>query len=157
MSWSDKEPWQPKFNRLLARIDSLKASGHKVGLVGASAGGSAVINAFAARKDAVVGVVCIAGKINYPETIGQNYRRENPAFATSAEQCKISMISLDQVDRKLIMSRYAAFDETVRRRDSYIKGAHNRTVLMVGHVLTIATQILFAAPSFIHFLKRQTK
>lgn len=157
MNWADKEPWQPKFDRLLARIDELVSDGYNVGLVGASAGGSAVINAFAASKQVVVGAVCIAGKLNYPETIGQTYRKENPAFVKSAEQCKAALTVLNNLDRKRVMSRYALFDETVQRRDSFIPGAHNRTVLMIGHVLTIATQLVFAAPSFIHFLKQQTK
>src|SRR5947209_4364524 len=60
MNWSDDEPWNSKFKRLLARIDDLTAQHKQVALAGASAGASAVINAYAARKDTVVGCVLIA-------------------------------------------------------------------------------------------------
>ena len=45
MNWGDKEPWAPKFERLLLRIDELLSAGKDVALVGASAGASAAINA----------------------------------------------------------------------------------------------------------------
>src|SRR5690349_5120081 len=78
MNWGDKKPWEPKFNKLLKRIDQLSKKG-PVALVGVSAGASAVINAYAARKDKVVGVVCIAGKIHRPENIQTHYRKNNPS------------------------------------------------------------------------------
>src|SRR4051794_28655235 len=64
MHWADKVPWESKFERLLKRIDGLAAQNKRVALVGASAGASAVINAFAARKDRLAGCVLIAGKVN---------------------------------------------------------------------------------------------
>lgn len=155
VNWADGEAWQPKFDRLLDLIDSLVADGKAVGLVGASAGAGAAINAFAARKDKIVGVVCISGKVNRPEVIGQGYRKKNPAFVTSAYQVEQSLAVLDVSDRRRILSRYALLDETVYKPDSRIAGARNRIVPTVGHFFTIATQLIFGAPSFIRFLKRQ--
>ena len=60
--WADKEPFEPKFQRLLAKIDDLSTDGNYVSLVGVSAGASAVLNAYAERKN-LTGVVCICGKI----------------------------------------------------------------------------------------------
>jgi len=157
MKWSDQEPWQPKFNRLLARIDELLAQNMQVGLVGASAGGSAVINAYAARKNDIAGVVCIAGKINRPELIGDSYRKKNPAFVTSVEDCISALKGLNRYDRAKILSRYAYKDEIIGKPDSMIIGAKNQTIPIVGHVPIIATQIFFGAPSFLKFLKRQAK
>lgn len=157
MNWGDKQPWQPKFDRLLARIDELTLAGHKVGLAGASAGATAVINAFAARQDSLVGVVCIAGKINRPETIGERYARNNPSFLASANYCKASLASLDTKARKRIMSRYAMFDERVTKIDSRVPGGVNRLLLSVGHVPTIVIQITLMAPIWIRFLKRLSR
>jgi pimeloyl-ACP methyl ester carboxylesterase len=154
MNWADGTDWPAKFDRLLARIDQLAASGKDVGLVAVSAGASAAMNAFAARKDVLVGVVCIAGKINRPETIGRRYADQNPAFVTSAKNCQQALASLDQADRRRILSRYALIDETVTRADSRVPGAHNRLVPSIGHFITIAMQITLGAPSFIRFLKR---
>ncbi|PIU01985.1 hypothetical protein COT68_00285 [bacterium (Candidatus Torokbacteria) CG09_land_8_20_14_0_10_42_11] len=46
-----------KQNNLLQRIDALAKDGYKVYLVGVSAGGSAALNAFMARRLVVNGVV----------------------------------------------------------------------------------------------------
>ena len=153
MNWADKEPWEQKFKRLIARIDTLAVNGSQIGLVGASAGASAVINAFAMRKNSVTGCVIIAGKVNRPETIGRSYVRENPAFVTSALDCQKAFDSLDSDDRKRILSHYALLDETVYRLDSHIPEAHNQMVPSIGHVFTIASQIIFGVPSFINFIK----
>jgi hypothetical protein len=155
MNWADGEPFAPKFDRLLLLIDGQKAKGNKVSLVAASAGAGAAINAFAARKDAINGVVCIAGKVNNADTIGENYRRQNPAFVESANLVQRSLDQLDfDTDRTRILSRYALFDPVVPREDSEIAGAHNHAVPSVGHSVTIALQLMFGAPSFLRFLKQ---
>lgn len=157
MNWADDVAWDTKFNKLLQRIDELIDAGSKVGLVGASAGSSAVINAYAARTTKIVGVVSIAGKINRAHKIGDGYRRKNPSFVDSAEACRDALASIGPKDRKRILSRYGLADEVVYKPDSRVDGAVNRLVPMVGHVPVIATQLLFGAPGFIRFLKRQAK
>ncbi|HVX23789.1 MAG TPA: hypothetical protein VG992_00375 [Candidatus Saccharimonadales bacterium] len=156
MHWADKEPWAAKFKRLLTRIDELHAAGHRVALVGASAGASSVINAFAARQDKIVGCVLIAGKVNRPQAIGPGYRHENPAFVTSAYNCEKALQTLNAAARQRILSRYALVDETVYKPDSRIPGARNRLSPTVTHVGTIAFQITLGAPSFIRWLKSLT-
>lgn len=157
MKWSNTEAWEPKFERLLLRIDELLSEGKDVALVGASAGASAAINAFTARKDHIVGVVCIAGKINRPDAIGPRYRRENPAFVKSAEDCEIALTHLTSDDRSRILSRYAWVDETVAKADSQVAGATNQQLHSIGHAVTIGLQLVFGAKSFISFLKQQQK
>jgi hypothetical protein len=155
MNWADKEPWPPKLERLLARIDELNKEGKPVGLIGVSAGASAVINAYAARKDKIVGVVAIAGKMNHPEAIGSRYAQRNPSFVTSARDCEQALRTLTPANRKHILSRFALLDGIVPRRDSVISGARNRFSPTIGHVFTIVCQITFGAPSFLRFLKHQ--
>lgn len=158
MIWHDGEPFQAKFDRLTATIDQLHAKGHRVSLVGASAGAGAVINAFAARKDKVSGVVLIAGWVNFPENIGPGYRRSNAAFVESAYAVQPSLDKLSfETDRSRILSRYAAVDPVVSQKYSEVAGAHNKIVPTVGHSVTIATQLLFGAPTFLRFLKRLQK
>jgi pimeloyl-ACP methyl ester carboxylesterase len=157
MNWADNESWQTKFDRLLRRIDSLTGKAESVALVGASAGAGAAINAFAARKDKLAGCVLIAGKVNNPDSIGQAYRRKNPAFVESAYEAPKSLLKLKDEDRARVLSRYGLMDEMVRRPDSVISGAVNQIVPSIGHFLTIALQITIGAPSFIRFLKKQSK
>lgn len=158
MPWMDNEQFAPKFERLLARIDELSAKGHVVSLVAASAGAGAGINAFAARKDKINGIVCICGKVNNPEAIGKSYYRSSPAFPESAFQVQGSLDQLDfENDRSRIQSRYAIFDQVVQTSDSEVVGGHNQTVPTIGHATTIVTQLVFGAPFFIRFLKQTAK
>jgi hypothetical protein len=157
MHWMDKGPWQPKLDRLLQRIDELTAAGETVGLVGTSAGVSAVLHAFALRKSQIVGCVLIAGKVQHPEHIRERYRRENPAFVTAVEGCQQVLGQLEAADRKRILNRYAWSDHIVPAQDSYIDGVHNRRVPTIGHVFTIATQVTVGAPGFIRFLRQLSR
>jgi hypothetical protein len=154
INWGDGEAFAPKLERLLALIDDIAAKGHTVSLVASSAGAGAAINAFAARKKQINGVVCIAGKVNNPDTIGPRYSDGNPAFVESARQVQFSLDKLDfDTERSRIQSRYAIFDPVIPQRDSEVAGGQNKTVLGIGHSATIATQLLFGAPSFLRFLK----
>lgn len=158
MNWADGEAFAPKLERLLQLIDGQHAKGNKVSLVAASAGAGVAINAFAARKAIVNGVVLIAGWVNFPEDIGQGYRRKNPAFVESAYQVQSSLDMLDfENDRARIQSRHAVFDPVVAPKYSEVIGGHNVTVPSVGHATTIATQLAFGAPAWLRFLKRQAK
>lgn len=157
MHWADSEDWDTKLKRLLARVDELNAKNKPVAIVAASAGASAAINIFALRKTQIAGCVLVASKVNHAETIGEKYRRQNPAFVQSAQMCEKALANLNNADRKRIMSRYAAFDALIPRRDSYIAGARNRVLWSAGHAFTIATQILFGAPLFLRFLKALAK
>lgn len=157
MRWDDSEAWIDKSQRLSSRIETLTAQGIKVALVGASAGASAVINAYALHTSQLVGCVLLAGKVNHPETIGNSYRRRNPAFVESAYACEKALATLTNQDRTRILSRYGALDEIVPKKDSYIPGASNEIVPTFEHALTIATQIVFGAPHFLRFLKKLAK
>jgi hypothetical protein len=157
MNWSDNVSWPVKFGKLLARMDALTAEGKQVGLVGASAGASACINAFAARPDKIIGVVSIAGKINHPETIGQKVRAENPSFIESAYAASKALETLGLDQRWRILSIYSVKDGLLMRRDSQVSGAHNRLTLVMGHPFVIAAQITLGAPGFIWFLRKQYK
>ncbi len=154
-NWSDSEPWEDKLKHLLALIDEAAADS-SVALVGVSAGASAVINAFAARRKVIIGCVLIAGKVNNPQTISPHHNQDNPAFVTSVHECAEALKTLSSTDRQRILSRYGFRDMRVLTSDSRVEGAHNRRVLAFGHFWTIASQLIFGAPSFIRFLKRQT-
>jgi hypothetical protein len=157
MDWGDKQPWQPKFDKLLGMIDLAAKAGKPVGLVGVSAGASAAVNAYAARKDAVTGLVCLCGKVNRPDTVHSYHNEHNPAFVTSIHDCQKALKSLTHNSRKHIMSRYAFRDSYLSREDSYIAGAKNRIAPTIGHSFSIAVQITLGAPSLLSFLKKQSK
>lgn len=155
MNWADGEAWERKFVRLLARIDAAIERGQAVGLVGASAGATAVMNAYHARQQQVVGVVLVAGKINRPQAISTSFTSQNAAFGPAAHAAVVALAELPREKRTHILSRFALLDLIVPAVDSRVPGARNRVVPSIGHAFTIATQLLFGAPSFIRFLKKQ--
>lgn len=152
MSWADGEPFEPKLERLLTRIDAL-AKTHMVSLVAASAGATAALNAYAVRQDAIHGVVCIAGKINNPSAVGAGYKRKNPAFWESMQATTNSLAALDAAKRRNILSIRGMFDPIVPARDSIIEGGENRLTIAGGHAVTIGFQITWGAPKFVRWLK----
>jgi pimeloyl-ACP methyl ester carboxylesterase len=158
MNWADGENFAAKFERLLQLVDTQFEDGHRISLVGASAGAGAVINAFAARKNKIDGVVVIAGKVNNPEGIGTNYRSKNPAFVESAYMVQQSLDQLDfDIDRPRIQSRQGFIDPLIPRSDSTVVGGRNKVVPGIGHSIIIATQLIFGAPFFLRWLKKRSK
>jgi pimeloyl-ACP methyl ester carboxylesterase len=158
MPWMDQEPFASKLERLVALIKELHGQDRIVSLVGASAGAGAAINAFAQRSGKVNGIVCIAGKVNNPESIGDGYRQRSPSFIESANQVQFSLDILDEGNyRSRIMSRYALIDPIIPREDSIVLGGVNITVPTFGHSVTIAEQLLLGAPNYLRWLKRLAK
>lgn len=154
MHWAIDEPWEAKLARLLQAIDELSRTG-TVSLVGTSAGASAVLQAFALRKQAVAGVVCICGKINHPETVNPDYYTENPAFKVALAQLQVALPGLTVADRARILSIHPLKDTVVPPPDTILPGAHERTIFSAGHPFSIFVALTFGAPGFIRFLKRQ--
>ena len=156
MRWAKGRDFDKKLEKLLNRIDELTTEGYEVSLVGASAGGSVVMNAFAARPNlhAVVGI-CVVMNTNM--TIGQRYYKKNPAFKGSMEMLPKSLEKLSPEERHRIMSVRAAFDPIVQRRSTAVRGALHRKVWSVGHAFTIAFMITFGARIIVRFAKKKAK
>lgn len=152
-NWIDGERFEPKFLRLLSRIDELVEQGYAVSIVAVSAGASAAINAYAARPDTIHSVVCIAGEINGRDRMHPSVYRKNPAFRDSMHMIEASLTRITPAMRRRILSRRGVLDISVTANDSILPGAINQVVPTMGHIITIATQILFGAPSFIQFIK----
>lgn len=155
MHWNDKEGFAPKLDGLLAFIDQLSKDGDPVSLVGASAGASAALVAYAARAETVAGVICICGKISHPETVEAWRFRENPAFQESLAQLQQALPGLPAENRSRIMSLRPLYDGVVPTADTNIAGASERVMPFVGHAASIGLALVFAAPLMIGFLKRQ--
>lgn len=151
LDWHDGV-WTSKLERLLLRIDMALADDEQVGLVGLSAGGSAVINAFARRRGVISGVVCVASKLRGPHDVLPAHRDRSPAFAESVQMCERSLCSLDACDRRRIASLYSLRDEVVPRRDTAVAGALNTRAVGLGHNAVIAWQLVAGSRWIVRFL-----
>lgn len=152
--WNDKQPFQPKLQRLLDKIDELSADG-PVSLVGTSAGASAVLIACALRPQKVSGVVCLCGKINHPETVRPERYAENPAFREALAQLQKVLPDIHAKYANRILSIHPLYDGVVPIADTYIPGARNKLVPLVGHVFSIAMVLLFGSAMLMRFLKNK--
>jgi ribosomal protein L18E len=157
MNWADEIKWNIKFGRLISRIDKLTSEGKKVALVGASAGGAAVIAAYYERKEKLAGTVTICGKLKNAKNIGPKYRITNPALIDAITASDKAVKKISNQNNNILTLR-AVFDEVVTTHDdSVISGARNRISPTFGHAITIALQLVFGPPYFIRYLKKQTK
>ncbi|MEX1995160.1 MAG: hypothetical protein WD887_00070 [Candidatus Saccharimonadales bacterium] len=152
LGWADKQPFAAKLRRLLSEIDRLQNGGHKVSLVGVSAGASAALNAYSRRED-IAAVVLVVGKIQNPQTIGERTYTINPAFKESMAMVKASLGQLDGRARKKIMSIHPLHDKTVPIADTVIPGAVEKTIPVRGHTFSIFYTVIFGSRFIAKFIK----
>jgi dienelactone hydrolase len=150
--WRSDEAFDLKLQRLIDKIDALSKNGSSVSLVGASAGASAVINAYAARPD-VSGVVCICGKIQNPDKVDESYFIANPPFKKSIYNVKASLESLGPKGIARIMSIHPLYDTVVPVSETIIPGAVEKEFKTRGHAFTIFYSLIFGSRVIAQFIK----
>lgn len=153
LGWADKEPFEPKLRRLLGKIDELQKDGQSVSLVGVSAGGGAVINAYAQRKN-LTSVICVVGKIHNPQSVGNSVYKTNPAFKQSAYMVEENLKKLGDNERRRIMSIHPLKDFTVPIADTKIAGAEIRKIWAPGHISAIFVSLVFGGAMIARFIRR---
>ncbi len=153
LPWAGQGDYATKAATLLARIDDYVAAGHRVSLVGASAGASAVLNAYAARRTAVSGVAYICAKINRPETVSAETLGENPAFKTALALLQANLQTFDAADKSRFYSFYSVKDGTVAYADTRVNGVRESKLAPLGHGLAIIYCLTFGFPKLLRVLK----
>jgi predicted peptidase len=153
IGWANDEPYESKFERITKNIDKLIKQGHKVSLVGVSAGATMAINVYSAKKSKIAKVVFICGKINRPEKVREAYFNKNPAFKKSLEAAAINLQKLDKTDRAKMLSLHPIVDGVVAVRDTHLHGAKNKTVFSAGHAFTILLVLSLYKRMVINFIK----
>lgn len=156
LRWSDGS-WESKRRQLLDRID-IEADQHgRISLVGLSAGGSAVLNAYASRADVIAGVVCVVAKVNRPEAMLADHIARSPAFVQSLAECAGSLAGLTASQHKRILSRYSTRDEIVPWPDAIIDGAPSQRTAGLNHNATIAWELTIGAAATLRFLRARLR
>lgn len=153
MPWIGQEAFEPKLARLIAQIDRYHQRGYRVCLVGASAGASAVLNAYSQRKEVVGGVAYVCGKINDPESVSRQTYSNNPAFKTSMFQLQQVLGNLNAVDKKKFVSFYSPVDTTVPHADTIIDGVVEQKLPALRHGLAILYTLSFGSRKLLNTLK----
>jgi len=155
--WADIKPFSQKLSRLLDLIDEQHDSGNTISLIGASAGASMVVAAYARCKDKINGAAFICGKLRRPEAVGAQYYLQNPAFREAMSTLNDNLYSLTRTERARIISIHPLFDETVVITDTFVGGAKKAVLPTLFHIPSIALGITIFSFIPIFFLKRLRK
>jgi len=157
--WHDAEKdFYQKLKRITNLIDSLYSSENRISLVGCSAGGSAVINAYSIRKDKIHKVVNVCGRIHIGKLNGfrgyNNKTSSSPPFAQSVKLSEQNLSTFTQNDLAKIMTVSAMFgDQLVPRNTSYLEGAYNYIIPTGEHVFSITMALTIFSEKILNFIK----
>lgn len=152
LKWRKNDGMEVKLDKIFSKIDELSRNGSKVSLVGASAGASAVLNAYAKRKS-LTSVIYICGKINRPEAVGTQIYQVNPDFKRSLAVLKGNVDSLSAAELSKILNLHPVTDQTVAPADTQIAGVTEQIVPGRTHATGIFAGIIFGAPKIAKFIR----
>ena len=160
MAWrNNKESFQEKQARLLALIDQLSGQGSAITLVGTSAGGSAVMNAYMERKNVISRVVNVCGRLRVGTHTGIHSFEARTAssrtFTESVRQCELNLQKLSVENSSKIMTIRPLFgDEVVPANTVGVRGARNIVIPSGEHVLSIALAMTMYSRKIIDFIQQ---
>lgn len=163
VGWHNEEQeFQPKLESLVKMIDQYAESGDRISLVGCSAGGSAVLNAFFDRKDVVHRVINVCGRLRSGNQQGfRSYEARtasSPPFAQSIKLFESRENLLSKQDRQKVMTVRALFgDELVPADTTVLYGAYNTVIPTPEHVFSIAMALTVFSNPLITFLTKNGK
>ena len=153
--WRGSEDFAPKLDRIVKLVDELHSEGHRVSLVGVSAGATAAFNTYMKRPGKISRVVYVCGKLRRPESVGEQYYRINPAFKQSLERVQGQIDKLAPADTNKMLSLKPLFDETVPVADTLLPGVRNWRMLSVWHIPSIFLGITAYSPIICNFIKQE--
>lgn len=155
--WKDERDLKPKLQKIIDLIDLHHKQDHIVSLVGTSASGSLILNAYLERRDKVHKVINIGGFLRPGSENGiRNFKTRSTAsisFYQSVMQFTEREPQLSRSNRKKILTVHPRFgDELVPANCVTISGATNETIFSIEHIASIAASLFFYKP-VIQFLK----
>lgn len=146
ITWKDGEHFKSKLRQITDLIDQFAEQGDLISLVGCSAGGSAMLNAFVERKNMIHRIVNNGGFLRPGKRRGfrsfETRTAASPAFRESILRFAELEPTLTPADRAKILTVRPLFDELVPPETVVIQGAINSQVSMIEHVLGLTTALV---------------
>ena len=130
--WNGHGSYEEKFRRLqtyVAQADS------PIYIIGASAGGTAAVNALALEPEKVARVVTVATPYDEIPALG------NASLRDSIAATKANLRRMDSKTRGRVVSAYGKRDATVPVRKSHAPGIAGKQLNVAGHALTIVSAL----------------
>jgi alpha-beta hydrolase superfamily lysophospholipase len=155
VGWAnEQESFDAKLDRLLKRIDDLKAHGHHVSLVAASAGASLALVALHERPNELRAVVTICAMLRRPPNFDELIFATNPAVEGSLEHFALIESQIPPEVRKKILSAQPRDDKVIPVGEMHIPGAQVEQLPIRGHVAGIFTALTIFRRRLIAFIRR---
>ena len=151
MAWSDGKSYEEKYQRLSNAIDG--AAGKRIVLIGESAGGSMVVNMYAARASDLYKVLTICGKNQGIHGVAPHYYQKNPAFRESMYETEKSIASLTESQRREFISITPLFDPTVPIKDTLLPGCQHVKLFAAGHFIPITLALSIYSWKIVRLVK----
>jgi hypothetical protein len=158
VGWHDSEHFEASLGKILARSDSCSNTGTKVSLIGCIAGGSAALNAFLERKNAVHKVISLCGwlRIGEHRRYLERLKHISTSFVESVTLLDRRERELSSEDRTKIMTVRPIFDELVASDVVILNGAQNIRLPVPGHTLAIISGLTIFSRQLIDFILAST-
>ena len=154
MPWAGPGDYAAKTAALVTKIDEYTAAGHRVSLVGASAGASAVLNAYSSRAHAIRGLIYICGKINYPETVSAATISKNPAFKEALAALQTNLRGFTKADKARFHSFYSEKDGLIPYDSTQIVGVKETKLPPLRHGMAIVYSLSLGFPKLLRVLNQ---
>ncbi len=155
VGWHDGESFKPKLKRLIDYINCLQDKGGIVSLVGASAGGSVALNALV-EQHKINAVVNLCGRLQAGKNVSPALKvasknsisfRESVIFFESREPRMTKHL------RQKVLTLTPIWDEIVPKPTVFLKGATNKTLPSVEHMLSGFLGMTIFSSMIVKFLK----
>lgn len=160
VGWYDEEKsFEPKLKELVSEIDSLIKKGNTVSLVGGSAGGSAVLNAFI-EQPKINAVVDLCGRLRAGKNVTPSLdwaARNSPAFKESVLLFEKREPGMKKEQRQRVLTLSPIWDEIVPKTTVPLQGATNKTLPSIEHILSGFLGLTVFSPIVIGFVKEKAK
>jgi len=156
VNWMDREEnFELKLNKLVSEVRKLLKRKNIVSLIGGSAGGSMVLNAFLEEPE-INAVVDITGRLREGENVHPTLEEAalgSPAFKKSVIVFESKEPRMTKEQREKVLTLAPIWDEAVPKGSVPLKGATNKILPSVEHNLTGFLGITLFAPIAIKFVK----
>lgn len=154
--WDDIKPFDHKLQMLCKLIDHCAKHSGNVSLIGVSAGGSLVMNAFYKKKAKVNKVINVCGRLREGQNVSPTLDlviQGHSSLKQSILFCEQGQSKLTTQEKSKIMTISGVFDGTVPITTIPIRGATNIKIPFIFHLFTIGGAFLFYKKRMIEFIK----
>ncbi len=157
IGWHDGESFKPKLQRLVNEVNKYINKGHKMSLVGGSAGGSAVLNALI-EAPKINAVVNLCGRLRAGTNVHPSLEfasRKSTSFKESVMLFETREPEMSKEQRERVLNLIPIYDEIVPKSTVSLRGATNKTLYSVEHILSGLLGMTIFSPVIMKFIREK--